>query len=132
MRTPHPDWKPGDSQPIPYEGDYITLDPAVLGGSACYPLVISAVVPRPIGFLSTQSDAGKVNLSPYSYFGAMGHDPPLVRSSCTCAAALLGLPTPGSSHSRQQLLIHDPPLVRSSCTCAAALSELPAQGSHSL
>lgn len=40
--------------------------------------VISSVIPRPIGFMSTVSAAGQVNLSPYSYFGAMGHDPPMV------------------------------------------------------
>ena len=28
--------------------------------------------------MSTVSEEGKVNLSPYSYFGAMGHDPPMV------------------------------------------------------
>lgn len=81
VQPPHPEWTPGTPQPIPYPGSYITLDPAELGGSACYPLVISAVVPRPIGFLGTQSAKGAVNLSPYSYFGAMGHDPPLVSSS---------------------------------------------------
>ena len=78
VQPPHPDWTPGTSQPLPYPGNYIALDPAELGGSACYPLVISAIVPRPVGFLGTKSAAGAVNLSPYSYFGAMGHDPPLV------------------------------------------------------
>jgi hypothetical protein len=75
---PHPEWTPGTPQKLPYLGTYISLDPAVLGGSACYPLVISAIVPRPIGFLGTVSKAGAVNLAPYSYCGAMGHDPPLV------------------------------------------------------
>ena len=43
-----------------------------------YPLVISAVVPRPIAFISSQSLAGVRNLSPYSYFNVMSHDPPYV------------------------------------------------------
>ena len=90
---PHPNWQPGQKQPVPYEGDYISLDPLKLGPSGSYPLVISTVVPRPIGFLSTISAEGKVNLSPYSYFGAMGHDPPLVRrchiQDCACALLLL-------------------------------------------
>ncbi len=43
-----------------------------------YPLVISAVVPRPIAFICSQDAAGTVNLSPYSYFNAMAHDPPIL------------------------------------------------------
>ena len=53
--------------------------------------VISSVVPRPIGFMSTVSEKGKVNLSPYSYFGAMGHDPPMVRVPRRCTLLLLSL-----------------------------------------
>jgi flavin reductase (DIM6/NTAB) family NADH-FMN oxidoreductase RutF len=43
-----------------------------------YPLLISTVIPRPIALISSQSAAGAVNCAPYSYFNAMGHDPPLV------------------------------------------------------
>lgn len=41
-----------------------------------YTQVISAVTPRPVGFVSTQSRAGVVNLSPYDYFNVMSHNPP--------------------------------------------------------
>lgn len=44
--APHPDWKPGDKQPIPFSGDYITLTPSELGGAACYPLVCPNLPPR--------------------------------------------------------------------------------------
>ena len=44
--------------------------------------MISAVVPRPIAFVSTQSVDGCFNLAPFSYFGAMSHDPPIVVFSC--------------------------------------------------
>jgi flavin reductase (DIM6/NTAB) family NADH-FMN oxidoreductase RutF len=41
-----------------------------------YKLLISGIVSRPIGFLSTQSIDGKTeNLSPMSYFQAVDHDP---------------------------------------------------------
>ncbi|MEL6423380.1 MAG: flavin reductase family protein, partial [Pseudomonadota bacterium] len=33
------------------------------------------VVPRPIGWISSVSAAGRVNLAPYSYFNAMGDNP---------------------------------------------------------
>ncbi|KAH7128298.1 hypothetical protein B0J11DRAFT_267069 [Dendryphion nanum] len=43
-----------------------------------YKLLISAVVPRPVGFVSTVSEDGKsTNLAPFSYFNLVNHDPPL-------------------------------------------------------
>ncbi|HKT16472.1 MAG TPA: flavin reductase family protein [Stellaceae bacterium] len=38
----------------------------------------SIVVPRPIGWISTLSAAGKVNLAPFSQFNNLGYDPPYV------------------------------------------------------
>lgn len=41
--------------------------------------MISSVVPRPIALCSTISGDGQTfNLAPYSYFGAVSHDPPCV------------------------------------------------------
>ena len=39
------------------------------------------VVPRPIAFVSTVSNSGKFNLSPYSFFNAVSYNPPLVAFS---------------------------------------------------
>ena len=36
------------------------------------------VAPRPIGWISTISSTGSVNLAPYSFFNATGEDPPTV------------------------------------------------------
>jgi flavin reductase (DIM6/NTAB) family NADH-FMN oxidoreductase RutF len=41
----------------------------------------SIVVPRPIGWISTLSRAGVVNLAPYSQFNNLGYDPPYVMFS---------------------------------------------------
>ncbi|MGH7033595.1 MAG: flavin reductase family protein [Stellaceae bacterium] len=38
----------------------------------------SIVVPRPIGWISTLSAAGKLNLAPFSQFNNLGYDPPYV------------------------------------------------------
>ena len=38
----------------------------------------SAVTPRPVAFVSTCSAAGINNLSPFSYFSVVSHDPPIV------------------------------------------------------
>jgi len=36
------------------------------------------VGPRPIGWISTQSAAGALNLAPYSFFNAFNYVPPIV------------------------------------------------------
>eukprot|EP00450_Noctiluca_scintillans_P014234 CAMPEP_0194484614 /NCGR_PEP_ID=MMETSP0253-20130528/5895_1 /TAXON_ID=2966 /ORGANISM="Noctiluca scintillans" /LENGTH=293 /DNA_ID=CAMNT_0039324453 /DNA_START=44 /DNA_END=925 /DNA_ORIENTATION=- len=45
-------------------------------GKSMYAFLISAVVPRPIAFVSTISNDGVVNLAPFSFYGVMSHDPP--------------------------------------------------------
>ncbi len=39
------------------------------------------VAPRPLGWISTVSDDGSVNLAPYSFFNAMGEGPPMLAFS---------------------------------------------------
>jgi flavin reductase (DIM6/NTAB) family NADH-FMN oxidoreductase RutF len=36
------------------------------------------VAPRPIGWISSMSAKGEINLAPYSYFNAVSNDPPMV------------------------------------------------------
>lgn len=42
----------------------------------------SLVAPRPIGWVSTISQAGKVNLAPFSFFNAVADQPPIVIIAC--------------------------------------------------
>jgi flavin reductase (DIM6/NTAB) family NADH-FMN oxidoreductase RutF len=76
--SPNPTWKPGDKESHPYGADckHVSIDPKELPSS--YHLLISGVVPRPIAFVSSQSAAGCNNVAPYSYFGAVAHDPPTI------------------------------------------------------
>lgn len=41
-----------------------------------YKLMISAIVPRPIAWVSTVDGKGKTNLAPFSYFNAVSSTPP--------------------------------------------------------
>jgi flavin reductase (DIM6/NTAB) family NADH-FMN oxidoreductase RutF len=43
-----------------------------------YSLLISAVVPRPIAWVSTCSEDGKSNLAPFSFFNLFAIDPPVL------------------------------------------------------
>lgn len=43
-----------------------------------YKILVSTVTPRPIAWVTTRGVNGVVNAAPYSFFNAMGNDPPLV------------------------------------------------------
>lgn len=43
-----------------------------------YKILVSTVTPRPIAWVTTVGRTGVVNAAPYSFFNAMGDDPPLV------------------------------------------------------
>ncbi|HXS82433.1 MAG TPA: flavin reductase family protein [Methylomirabilota bacterium] len=59
------------------------LDPRTMASRDVYRFIISAVVPRPIAFVSTMSAAGVANLAPFSYFNAVASEPPLVAIAIT-------------------------------------------------
>ncbi|CAH7670840.1 hypothetical protein PPACK8108_LOCUS5578 [Phakopsora pachyrhizi] len=92
-KTPQPDWKPGQGisdAPLPNREIYSSSGPIKtfipyenLSVADGYKLMISAIVPRPIAFCSTLSEDGKPNLAPFSYFNAVGFNPPAVMVSIT-------------------------------------------------
>eukprot|EP00558_Chaetoceros_sp_UNC1202_P001258 CAMPEP_0197258346 /NCGR_PEP_ID=MMETSP1429-20130617/81791_1 /TAXON_ID=49237 /ORGANISM="Chaetoceros sp., Strain UNC1202" /LENGTH=198 /DNA_ID=CAMNT_0042722427 /DNA_START=168 /DNA_END=764 /DNA_ORIENTATION=+ len=46
--------------------------------SGVYGMGISAVTPRPVAVITSQSEDGVVNCAPFSYSGLLSHDPPMV------------------------------------------------------
>eukprot|EP00287_Rhodomonas_sp_CCMP768_P009770 CAMPEP_0196720256 /NCGR_PEP_ID=MMETSP1091-20130531/3077_1 /TAXON_ID=302021 /ORGANISM="Rhodomonas sp., Strain CCMP768" /LENGTH=276 /DNA_ID=CAMNT_0042061423 /DNA_START=1 /DNA_END=831 /DNA_ORIENTATION=+ len=85
VNPPHPWWEPGQKQPMPYPEKFVEIDPAQQ--QSCYPLVISAYVPRPIAFVSTLDASGGGNLAPFSYTGVFSHDPPIIAVSIVSSSA---------------------------------------------
>jgi flavin reductase (DIM6/NTAB) family NADH-FMN oxidoreductase RutF len=57
------------------------FDPELIEPSAVYKLLTGSVIPRPIGWISTIDENGINNLAPFSYFNAVGEDPPHVMFS---------------------------------------------------
>ncbi|MDE2333038.1 MAG: flavin reductase family protein [Rhodospirillales bacterium] len=43
-----------------------------------YKLLVSTVVPRPIAWVVSMDEAGRLNAAPFSFFNAFGEDPPIV------------------------------------------------------
>jgi flavin reductase (DIM6/NTAB) family NADH-FMN oxidoreductase RutF len=56
-------------------------DPQELEQKSIYKLLSGIVIPRPIGWISSISEEGIYNLAPFSFFNAVGDDPPHVMFS---------------------------------------------------
>jgi flavin reductase (DIM6/NTAB) family NADH-FMN oxidoreductase RutF len=56
----------------------LSFDPARESVQNIYKLMIGAIVPRPIAFISSVDVHGIRNLAPFSYFTAVSADPPVV------------------------------------------------------
>src|SRR5258706_13952670 len=54
------------------------IDPSSTPPSDVYKLMIGAIVPRPIAFVSTRSSDGVLNLAPFSFFTAISANPPVI------------------------------------------------------
>ncbi|KAJ3476045.1 hypothetical protein NLI96_g11432 [Meripilus lineatus] len=90
-QPPNPEWdlgqglKPGsplnDSWAEGMKQGWKTWSTENTPGRDTYKLLTSAVIPRPIAFVSTISEDGVPNLAPMSYFSVLSHDPPLLSVS---------------------------------------------------
>jgi flavin reductase (DIM6/NTAB) family NADH-FMN oxidoreductase RutF len=78
--SPNPQWKwgQGTSSALTYHS-HVEINPFEPGRPMFYnyTFLISSIVPRPIGLVSTVSATGKLNLAPFSYFQVVDHDPPV-------------------------------------------------------
>lgn len=72
------------------------IDPSDLDTNSVYKLLIGAVVPRPIAWVSTQSRDGILNLAPYSFFNVASREPPMLSIS-------IGPRTDGEDYSKDTL-----------------------------
>jgi len=56
----------------------VLIDPKAIPARVAYQILIGAVIPRPIGFISSVSSEGVVNLAPFSFFNAVCAEPPML------------------------------------------------------
>jgi flavin reductase (DIM6/NTAB) family NADH-FMN oxidoreductase RutF len=54
------------------------IDPTTVPAQINYRILVGAVVPRPIAFVSTVSPEGVYNLAPFSFFNVVCGDPPVI------------------------------------------------------
>jgi flavin reductase (DIM6/NTAB) family NADH-FMN oxidoreductase RutF len=58
--------------------DALAIHASSLDAEGCYKLLSGVVVPRPIAWITTQSEAGLVNLAPFSCYTYVCSKPPMV------------------------------------------------------
>ena len=59
------------------------LDPHEMDQKSIYKILTGTIIPRPIGWISSVGEDGIYNLAPFSYFNAVGDDPPHVMFSAS-------------------------------------------------
>ncbi|PGH28247.1 hypothetical protein AJ80_00138 [Polytolypa hystricis UAMH7299] len=83
-KSPNPTWKRGDGandNGTSLTKNHVEIDPYENGRPANfnYKLMISGIVPRPVGFISTISkDGTSTNLAPFSFTQMVNYDPPII------------------------------------------------------
>ncbi|WP_332747848.1 flavin reductase family protein [Hydrogenophaga sp.] len=58
--------------------DFTTLDATTMDTATAYRLLVGAVVPRPVAWITTRSKGGVVNAAPFSSYNYVAHSPPMV------------------------------------------------------
>ncbi|MEY4305412.1 MAG: hypothetical protein RIT52_1587, partial [Pseudomonadota bacterium] len=53
-------------------------DTAAVAEPIAYKLLAATIMPRPIAWVVSQDREGRLNAAPYSFFNAMGSDPPTI------------------------------------------------------
>jgi len=56
----------------------MNFDLTSLAPREAYKLLTGVVVPRPIALVTTLDEQGRINAAPFSFFNAVGSDPPLI------------------------------------------------------
>jgi len=68
----------------------LSFDPAKESPTDIYKLMVGAIVPRPIAFVSSVDKDGILNLAPFSYFSAVCSKPATVLFCCAVRSGLNG------------------------------------------
>jgi flavin reductase (DIM6/NTAB) family NADH-FMN oxidoreductase RutF len=61
----------------------LKIDPKEYSQPEIHKILLGGVGPRPIALVSTLSEAGQSNLSPFSFFNAFGSNPPIIAFSAS-------------------------------------------------
>jgi flavin reductase (DIM6/NTAB) family NADH-FMN oxidoreductase RutF len=81
------------------------MDPKLNSERENYKLLIGTIIPRPIAFVTTQSEEGLLNGAPFSYFNIVSSNPPMVSLAIQRPAGRLK-DTARNIYDNQQFVVH--------------------------
>lgn len=58
--------------------NFTSLDATTMDTATAYRLLVGAVVPRPVAWITTRHKSGVVNVAPFSSFNYVAHSPPML------------------------------------------------------
>lgn len=88
-----------------------------------YKLLSSTILPRPIAFVTSLNSDGQANAAPFSFFNAMGSEPPVIVIGFTPQADGSQKDTPNNILMTKEFVVNlvDEPLAAQMNICAATL-----------
>lgn len=88
-----------------------------------YKLLSSTILPRPIAFVTSVNAAGDTNAAPFSFFNAVGYEPPVVVLGFTPNPDGSQKDTPNNILATREFVVNlvDEPLAAQMNMCAASL-----------
>lgn len=82
------------------------FDLAAMTKADGYKLLAGVILPRPIAWVVSRDDAGRVNAAPYSFFNIVSSDPPLVAISISAAPDRESKDTLGNIRGMRQFVVN--------------------------
>lgn len=94
-----------------------------LAPAMAYKLLSSTILPRPIAFVTSLNADGQANAAPFSFFNAVGYEPPVVVLGFTPNADGSQKDTPNNILATKEFVVNlvDEPLAAQMNICAATL-----------
>ena len=91
--------------------------------ATAYKLLSSTILPRPIAFVTSMNAAGQMNAAPFSFFNAVGYEPPVVVLGFTPQADGSQKDTPNNILETKEFVVNlvDEALAVQMNICAATL-----------
>ena len=91
--------------------------------ATAYKLLSSTILPRPIAFVTSQSAGGQLNAAPFSFFNAMGYEPPVLVLGFTPQPDGSQKDTPNNILETKEFVVNlvDEPLAEQMNICAASV-----------
>jgi|SRR5690625_486582 len=107
-----------------------SFDPNQLTQKENYKLLSGSIVPRPIAFITSEHENGKINLAPFSFFNMVSSNPPLIAVSIGRVDGEIKKHTARNILRNKQFVVHIPhldilhPLNETSAPYSEGVSEV--------